>query len=213
MRALALVFLVAGCGMAEDDVCTNCQPDLDIRDLTHGNELDDLPLLPMPDLVGQIDQSVANDLTIPPDFAGDTFCANTMVASTCVQSFFQMVADCYPAPPPQCTIDTDNSTYSNLCYGGGDKMISTIDPNTGKVHTVWSNVNKTCLTADITPQKGNGPVDTFTFGAFALTINEAGGTVTCPDGTTVVIGANFGACPDLQNLVRGSKNCQAGACQ
>jgi hypothetical protein len=213
MRAFVLLFLVAGCGSGGDDACTtNCPTfDLAMRDLHSVIPGDDMP--PAVDLVMPTDQSVLNDLTIPTDFSGYTFCAATNVASTCAQVFFQAVADCYPPPPMQCTIDTDNSTYNNLCFIGGEKMLSTIDPNTGKVHTVWSNMGKTCMTADIMPQKGNGSVDTFTVGPQMLVMGEAGGTVTCPDGSAAVIGANFGNCPDLQAILRGSKNCQAGVCQ
>ncbi len=214
MRAFVLLFLVAGCGSGNNNNDGCPSPCFYEDGFSVGPDHSLVTDMSAPDLSMPSDQSVINDLTIPPDFAGITFCANTNVANTCVQSFFQLVADCYPVPPPgQCTIDTDNSTYNNLCFSDGEKMLSTIDPNTGKVHTVWTNMGNTCLTADIMPQKGNGSVDTFTVSTFTLTMNEAGGTVTCPDKSAVVIGANFGNCPDLQAIVHGSKNCQAGVCQ
>ena len=171
------------------------------------------PDLQAPDLATP-DLATPSDLTVPPDFYGYTLCANTMAASTCVQTFFQQVASCFPVPMSNpCTLDTDNATYSNLCYGPTQKVLSTISGDTGQIHSTWYTNGMDCLDADITPIKGAGSQDVFTVGNQILMLDEQTGAVTCPDGSSISIGANLGGCADLQQLVHGPKGCAAGVCQ
>src|SRR5690349_9778416 len=104
MRALSIpLLLVAGCGSGGDACTANCATD----DLSVSRDLSAPagPDLQAPDLATP-DLATPSDLTVPPDFYGYTLCANTMAASTCVQTFFQQVVSCFPVPMSNpCTLD------------------------------------------------------------------------------------------------------------
>src|SRR5438094_7109846 len=116
MRSLAwLPLLLLGCG--DSPLCVQC-----------GKR--DMAVAPAPDLASAPDLAAPPDLAPPidlaqrPDFAGLTFCADTTVAGTCAQAFFQPVSVCF-APMGACTTMGDGQTYGNLCWANGNKLLAT----------------------------------------------------------------------------------------
>jgi hypothetical protein len=157
----------------------------------------DLTGAPHPDLAGA-------DLTVAPG----GFCAGTLVAGTCVQSFFAPLALCF-APSGGCITQSPMLALSpTWCWPNGDelKQMSGVDTS----HRSYQSGNTLCFSE----QNGfiaTGPA--FSAGTQTLYFDSSTGAYTCPDGSKGTIGVDFGGCSALGALIEpDTSNCTTGAC-
>ncbi len=174
------------------------------------------------------DQATAPDLATPPDLAtrpdlarGDggmlAFCAGTTVAGTCLQAYFSPVANCWPATGA-CTTNAPSQGATNTCWQTGAQFFST--QSMAGAHGEWKAANGaiTCMSADATVGGMGIPI----FAFVSLTGEHLGmdfttNKVTCPDGSTFTLPANFasdfGGCAALKNMLTVPMgSCSKGAC-
>jgi uncharacterized protein YjbI with pentapeptide repeats len=165
----------------------------------------------MPDFSGY--DLISRDLAgTRPDFAGHDlnltpFCAGTFVAGTCVEAFFAPLSLCFQ-PTGGCIVQTPG-VYGTFCWPGGAEYQIRNDPDALRRHYLWG--TNLCYTETV---GGSGPSPSFTNAAGeTLVFAPATGNYTCPNGSSGSIGANYGGCAQLQQMIApDTGSCTGGLC-
>jgi hypothetical protein len=143
--------------------------------------------------------------------------AGNNVAGTCVQTFFAKLADCW-VPSGMCRANFSSHTSWDACWQSGAGRRDTFCELGGLATTTASlyvRGEAVCMRrashggAFCQPQ----PIDDWTApDGTTLSIVVATGDVTCPDGSHVTIGPNYGNCAELEQLLRpeGDGHCPFG---
>ena len=156
------------------------------------------------------DLATSPDLAPPPrDFAGVHFCENTRVQGTCAELYFAAVAQCW-MPTGTCIGQAMGMTGGTTCWQNGARFVNTM-VNTVP-HGEWKQGAVTCMSGDAVL----GMMDVvFTIHTTdgTLALDQATGAVTCPDNSKATIGADFGGCMALKDLINvPMTNCTMGTC-
>jgi hypothetical protein len=146
------------------------------------------------------------------DLAQGPFCAGTAVAGTCAAIFFAPLSSCFD-PTGACTEMLVGNAGSD-CWANGSKLVGTISGDGGTAaHGVFSKSGTPCYTVDVAQSVAGGEVFTVTSGGHTLIYDLQQGKVSCPDSSTVLIGADYGGCAALKALIAPkTSGCTSGAC-
>lgn len=163
------------------------------------------------DLGMPIDLAVAIDLAVDLSAAHDLAlsCVGTPIEGTCVERFFQPFTACF-APFGRC----GDFGRGSICWESG----ATYNLNFPGVSATWSMSGETCLTwseyeigfaqyctSKSVPCSIAHSVDDAGLYSYSAVggglYDESSGIFTCPDGTQVNLGSDFGGCPALSALL------------
>jgi hypothetical protein len=168
--------------------------------------------LAVPDLGSPEDLSRTYDAGYPfVDAAG--YCDNAVdipdagggLAGTCAQAFFEKLVGCY-VPSGPCVYDYPNSSRFRVCWQSGAALeeIGGISPR--------YYVNGTFLCMSMT-RISAGHVEVWTaYDGTVLQYDKFSGDVTCPDGSHLNLGSEYGNCTALFNLVHEGRSANYFGC-
>jgi hypothetical protein len=144
-----------------------------------------------------------------PADAATGVCADSAFAGTCVERFFQPFVACWKGGPPPCTVQQKDVATTVECWPSGARMESQIlDLATMKRQITWTQSGVTCMTGTVLPSTGS--TATINGATVSFGINKPT-SVTCPDGNTLPIDANYGGCQALIDTL-SRPACTAGTC-
>ncbi|HEX8952795.1 MAG TPA: hypothetical protein VF945_13160 [Polyangia bacterium] len=164
------------------------------------------------------------DMTTPVDWSfnfgdGAGLCespadASNGVAGTCAQSFFAKLADCWVPSGVMCTYDKPANHWDQFCWDDGAALQTFRCNSPAYAPGIVCYVRGTflCMKHEIPCDYTGTPRTTEKWTAYDGTVlihDTATGEVTCPDGSHVTIGPNYGGCVELSQLIAGS----SGSCQ
>lgn len=160
------------------------------------------------------DMAQAPDMTTTPDMTPPppppAICRGTRLENTCVATFLAPAVECFHAEG-SCTRAFDGVGKLAACWASGASMQSAIDFQQLVVLSRWTQDRNICLEARMVDDGQGGGIMTFRRGSATLVMDEKG-NVTCPDGSHVAMGDDFGGCdairalldPDLEVCVDGT---------
>ena len=209
MRVRLLVLLV-GCGPscssgvnAVDGAAPHDLAGVDLAVGDLGSSPIDLASVDLPRRLYPLDLAGVDQLA----FGG--FCAGTLVAGTCLQSFFGPLSTCFVASGP-CSQSVPGVLSPTRCWSSGAEF---------KQVSGLSVVNRTFIFGDVicfTEQiGGSGPVKTpwFASGGNGMFFDPSTGNYDCPDSSRGNVGTNYGGCAALQALLApDTTGCMPGTC-
>jgi hypothetical protein len=134
-------------------------------------------------------------------------CAFTPLASTCVEAFFERFLNCF-YQAGDCGHSTSSGT-DRWCWAGDAVRVETVDTNLGTRTTTWTQGGLLCLTETTDLSKGSSQ---YVRESKTLTFDPASGIATCPNGMGVQIGSNWGACPQIQQVLTRPACIGSGTC-
>jgi hypothetical protein len=166
---------------------------------------------PQPDFGGA---DLTNGVPAVFDLAGDdlkslaSFCAGTFVAGTCVADFFAPLQFCF-TPSGSCT-QQGGIANGAWCWPNGAELKQLAGANT--VERWYKESGGTVCYTRLSGGAGPGGL-AYTSGSETLYLDTSNGSYHCPDGSQGSIGANYGGCAALQQMIDPTMTgCASGTC-